>query len=154
MKKAVFGIVIFTLLFAISCKKSSPVNSWTFKGTTFNTYSVTDSNSSVSGNGVLTALSPQGTLVVNFDGTLPTFNGTYFAAYTGALNSYDQVSFLLTTVGNVTYYSTGGNGSNEQVSVLISSTGKITMTATGVEMINSANPGDSAAMNINITQSQ
>ena len=152
MKRAVIGIVIFTLLFAASCKKSSPVNSWTFKNTTYNAYSVTDSNS-VNGNGIMTALSPLGTLVVTFDGRLPTYDGTYAAAYYGTLTVYNQVNFQLTTVGNVIYNSTGGNG-NEPVSVSISSTGRITMTAIDIEMSNYNTPGDSAAMNINITQTQ
>ncbi len=148
MKKAIFGIVALTLLLASCNKSSSSSNSWTFKGTTYNTTTCANVV------GVLEAVTTNGTVSVVFYNNGPTVNTTYTVGANGNPGSTSQVGVTLTVGTNnpVYYSSTGGNGSNQSVQVSVSSTGKLTATGSGIMLSNNTNPSDSATVSLNITQ--
>ena len=153
MKKVIFGLFVFSLLFASSCKKSnSTPNSWTFKG---NQYGASLATFAIPGDFSATCSSTNqtingGFIDINFgSGANPTTGGNYSVVS----NAYttNQVSIQLTTgnsTGSTTYNSTGSN--NSQLAVSISG-GKVSVTGSGIMLTNGT---DSATVSINITQTQ
>lgn len=149
MKKVIFGFCVLALMFASSCSKtSSSSNSWSFKGTTYNTYSTAISSGALSA----TSVNPAGVLSVYFYSSTPTA-GTYTVVNGAYPYNNTRVGMTMTAGGN-TYNSTGGNGTNQTVSVTVSSTGKLSVTGSGIEMLNSSGGTDSSALTIGITQLQ
>jgi hypothetical protein len=153
MKKTILGLMVLSLVFATSCKKSSTSsNNWSFKGTTYPTTTCVGSAAASTLQAIST--SPASTLQVYFYSGLPT--STTPATYTvvnGTPNSATQVEIGFGT-GTSQYLSTGGNGSNQTVSVSVSSSGKVTVTGSGIELDNAATPSDSSALTLNLTQTQ
>ena len=143
----------FTIIVTTS---QSTGGSWTFKGVTYNTTSCFGSSGVLAAtNATSTNTSTYGSIVANFFSSLPTANGTYIVGANGAAAASNQVGFSLTIDGSnpITYTSTGGNGSNQFVTVSVSG-GKVSISGSGVELVNVNNPSDSAAVSLNITQTQ
>ena len=159
MRKAIFGLLLMGMLIICSCHKappSAPGGSWTFKGISYTATSCIGNDSIF----YLTATDSTasgfaGSVTVAFYSTLPVNNGTYTVVYGSSPNQPTQVAIITTigsSVGGLNYQSTSGNG-NQTVRVSVSN-GEISLTGSGIEMVNTSNASDSAALSLSITQLQ
>lgn len=147
MKKAIFGILVLTLMItATSCKKnnSSSGGSWTFKNNTYNV----GASSSALGTLLFSDLSAN-SLSFDFGSALPTTGGS-FLVVNSSPSAANQV-YITASVGGTSYDATGGNGSNQHVTVTVSG-GKVSVSGSGVELQNFTNASDSAAVSCNVSQ--
>ena len=161
MKGTSFVIVILSMMFFASCKKSSPAisypnGSWSLNNTTFKVTSCTTDSAGID----LVALdsltgNASCNIIVYFNGALPAVSGTYTVANQNTLPAAGQVAvgvgYAAPSVLN-NYISTGGGG-GQKVSVTVSG-GKISISGSGIEMVNTGLGSDSTALNFNITQTQ
>jgi hypothetical protein len=143
------------MLVTAGCKKSSsPTETWTWKGTTYNAASCTTGTGASNGTLSVVSSSPSGSLQVYFLNGLPTSSGMDTVVAWGTATTESQVSISL-GAGTNTYYSTGGNGSNQFVMVTVSG-GKVsvaTMANSPVELLNGASLStDSSGATFSITQ--
>lgn len=173
MRTIIACVLVLTMLLAASCSKNnsgypSSSNSWTFKGTTYTTHVCADVGSMQFGSELFdtsTTGSYGSQIMINFTPAVyPVTSGTYTVVSSnyGSGNQFTtgkQIEINMFAGSSVIYNnnpyfsSTGGNGTNQTVQVTVSS-GKISVNGTGIEMINTGNPSDSSALNINITQTQ
>ena len=157
MKKIFFAVIILCAVLT-ACRKSTPAmtypaGSWTLKGTTFPATSCTISSPEVTAYDSLSGTTSCN-VTLYFDSILPVASGAY-TVVAGALTAQNQVAVLVgyTEPGLLNFYSgTGGNG-NQKISVSVNN-GKLNITGTGIEVANTNNTADSAALNFNITQTQ
>jgi hypothetical protein len=158
MRNAIFSSLLMGLLLACSCHKgpSAPGGSWTFKGLTYTATSCAgiDSIAYLTATDS-TAAGMAGSVTVAFYNVLPAGNGTYTVVSGSFPTAPYQVAIIATigpSVAGLNYQSTGGNGS-QTVHVALSN-GKINVSGSGIEMSNTANASDTAALSLNITQMQ
>jgi hypothetical protein len=143
---------------AVSCKKGSTfINTWTFKGTTYQTYACINNDS-----GVLLGSSISKSKTANSYDTIyvifPSYqapSGTYtIANYNSISLGPTQLGIAVTTgdTSMITYYSSGTG--NTQVAVALSSAGMLTVSASGIRMQNASNPTDTSTLSLNLSQTQ
>ncbi|XZF13875.1 hypothetical protein ACTHGU_18995 [Chitinophagaceae bacterium MMS25-I14] len=151
MKKFLLGAAAFSLLFAVSCKKSDDNNSvgnWKLGGTT---YGATSTDSTTSGNTYVLYANDANANEISF-----TFNSTM--PVTGTYKVVSFFSLFVTTGNNVAiqtlalpstaYASTGNDNINASVTV---NSGKVAISVPSVWMKNQ-NGNDSLQLTATVTQ--
>ena len=149
MKKALFGLLVLTLIFATSCKKSSTSsNAWTFKGTTYSVYTSTNTAGAIT----YSSINPAGELTCTFSATSPVA-GSYSIVSSNSFPTATQVNFTFTN-GTVSYGSTGSG--NQMATVTVSSAGKVSVVLPNAPMGGGAIGGggaqDTSAISGTVTQ--
>jgi hypothetical protein len=145
MKKAFLAIIIVSLIFASSCKKtgsSAIIGTWMFRDTTYTAVSAQGtvaSNTLTAANGSTTHPS-----TLNFIfGSYPTAGGTYQVVGLGGSATGNYVTLQMVN-GTNSYSSTGRDGA--QATVTVSAAGKVGVQVNSVEVINQVIGTDSAAI--------
>ncbi len=161
MKKVIFGIIAVTLLMITSCtKNNNPGGSWTFQSATYNTASCTTSSASatLTVSNTSTPAINSVSMVFSFFNGLPTTNGTYTVLNANShillpSGNWVVINASMGEAMTQQYYSTGGGNGPQKLSVTMNN-GKISISGSGIELANTANPSDSSALTVNITQLQ
>lgn len=169
MKKMIFGLMTLLFLLTSSCKKENNINNggnWSFKGTNFNAMGC-DAFQGIPGPlgyesfiSAGTSTASDNVIEIVFGSyRLPDSSGTYTVVDGNAYPIGNQVAITLTLgqsnstgLGGTVYASTGGNGSNQSVYVSVSSARKISVSGTGIMMRNDTLATDSAALTLDIAQ--
>jgi hypothetical protein len=160
MIKTIIGLMgLMVMLSSSSCKNDTgTLEYWIFQDTTYGGVTCSQSGATIScvnGGGIATHPLSNSMNITFGAGLVPVSGGTYTVSDTAI--SSTQVSIRLdlhynttTTTGGTSYISTGGNGRNQTVQVSTSTTG-ITISGVKIMMRNAAPPGDSAALDFNIS---
>jgi hypothetical protein len=153
MKKATLGIIITGFLISGSCKNPNPHpgGTITFKSATYDVrecHNTGDIVYAVFG----ASDTSSGVISCIFDSSsLPLISGTYT---TGRIPNSNRglIIYMISPGARTNYVSTGGNGT-EKINVTVEKN-IISLSCSGIEMASQTNDGDSAAMNLNITQTK
>jgi hypothetical protein len=161
MRKGMFiAAIVFLIMGLTSCSKDSSEGAggaWTFKSNTYEGISGVGNAANATFTAVNTVSgSTYSNVVVTFPGTLPTDSGAYVVSYAGSPPAAKHVIINLTyaTSDTTIYYgSTGGNGKNEKIYVTINK-GQLEVSGQAIEMLNDSGGIDSAALTLDIRQTQ
>jgi hypothetical protein len=171
MKKILIGIVAVTLIMLAitSCKKPASVNggSWTFKS---QNYPVTSGIADISQQPPVGSVYNIATLATASQGSnsygsivftffsYPTASGTYTITsnqYPDSGSHEIAVNMILSTGSSYAqnnYNPTASSAASVVANVTVGSNGWITIALPALEMVNAANPSDSAALTANVKQ--